>query len=69
MFGLPQKSTNNDRDFPHLLDLYRIVDPDNSLYMEALRLEIITIVAGFDQVLDEMVIFVIVSRKDHSKCL
>ena len=58
MFGLPQKSTNNDRDFLHLLDSYRTGNPDNSLYMEALILEITRIVAGFDQVLDEMVIFV-----------
>ena len=58
MFGLPQKSTNNDREFLQLLDNYRTANPDNSLYMEALRLEISRIVAGFDQVLDEMVIFV-----------
>ena len=58
MFGLPQKSTNNDQDFLRLLDSYKIVNPDNSLYMEALRLEITRIVVGFDQMLDEMVIFV-----------
>ena len=58
MFGLPQKSTNNDIEFLQLLDSYRMANPDNSLYMEALRLEILRIVAGFDQVLDEMVIFV-----------
>ena len=58
MFGLPQKITNNDRDFLHLLDMYRIANPYNSLYMEALRLEITRIVVGFDQVLYEMVIFV-----------
>ena len=57
MFGLPQKSTNNDKEFLQLLDSYRTENPDNSLYMEALRLEISRIVAGFDQVLDEMVIF------------
>ena len=58
MFGLPQKSTNNDREFLQLLDSYRMENPDNSLYMEALRLEISRIVAGFDQVIDKMVIFV-----------
>ena len=40
MFGLPQKSTNNDRDFLHLLDMYKTTNPDNSLYIEALRLDI-----------------------------
>ena len=44
MFGLPQKSTNNDKDFLRLLDIYKIANPDNSLYMEALRLEITRIV-------------------------
>ena len=53
MFGLPQKSTNNDRDFLRLLDNYKTANPDNSLYMEALRLEITRIIDGFDQVLDE----------------
>ena len=38
--------------------MYRISNPGNSLYAEALRLEITKIVAEFDQVLDEMVIFV-----------
>ena len=58
MFGLPQKSTNNDKDFFQLLDSYRTANSDNSTYMEALRLEITRIVAGFDQLLDEMVIFI-----------
>ena len=58
MFGLPQKSTNNDKDFFQLLDSYKTAHPDNSTYMEALRLEITRIVAGFDQLLDEMVIFI-----------
>ena len=58
MFGLPQKSTNNDKDFFQLLDSYRTANPENSTYMEALRLEISRIVAGFDQMLDEMVIFI-----------
>ena len=31
MFGLSQKSTNNDRDFLHLLDSYKTANPDNSL--------------------------------------
>ena len=48
MFGLPQKSTNNDKDFLKLLDIYKMANPDNSTYMEALRLEITRIVAGFD---------------------
>ena len=58
MFGLPQKSTNNDKDFFQLLDSYKTANPDNSTYMEALRLEISRIVVGFDQLLDEMVIFI-----------
>ena len=58
IFGLQQKSSNNDRDFLRLLDSYKTANPENSLYMEALRLEITRIVAGFDQMLDEMVIFV-----------
>ena len=67
MFGLPQKSTNNDREFLQLLDSYRMANPDNSLYMEALRLEISRIVAGFDQVLDEMVIFVYCQQEGSFK--
>ena len=58
IFGLPQKNTNNDKDFFQLLDSYRTANPDNSTYMEALRLEITRTVAGFDQLLDEMVIFI-----------
>ena len=67
MFGLPHKNTNNDRDFLHLLDSYKIANPENSLYMEALRLEITRIVAGFDQVLDEMVIFVYCQQEGSFK--
>ena len=58
MFGLPQRSTNNDREFLQLLDNYRTVNPDKSLYMEALKLEISRVVASFDKSLNEMVIFV-----------
>ena len=68
MFGLPQKSTNNDREFLQFLDNYRTANPDNSLYMEALRLEISRIVARFDQVLDEMVIFVYCQQEGYLKC-
>ena len=67
MFGLPQKSTNNDIDFLHILDMYRTVNPDNSLYTEALRLEITRIVVGFDQVLYEMVIFVYCQQEGSFK--
>ena len=67
MFGLPQKSTNNDKDFFQLLDSYRTTNPDNSTYMEALRLEITRIVAGFDQLLDEMVIFIYCQREGSFK--
>ena len=67
MFGLPKKSTNNDRDFLQLLDSYRTANPDNSLYMEALKLEISRIVAGFDQVIDEMVIFVYCQQEGSFK--
>ena len=58
MFGLPQKGTNNDRDLLYLLDNYRSANPDNSLYMEALRIEISRIVAGFYKVEDEMAIYI-----------
>ena len=67
MFGLPQKSTNNDKDFFQLLDNYRNANPDNSTYMEALRLEITRIVAGFDQLLDEMVIFIYCQQEGSFK--
>ena len=67
MFGLPQKSTNNDKDFFQLLDSYKTANPDNSTYMEALRLEITRIVAGFDQLLDEMVIFIYCQQEGSFK--
>ena len=67
MFGLPQKSTNNDRDFLHLLDNYRFANPDNSLYMEALRIEISRIVDGFDKVRDELAIFVYCQKEGSFK--
>ena len=67
MFGLPQKSTNNDKDFFQLLDSYRTANPDNSTYMEALRLEISRIVAGFDQMLDEIVIFIYCQQEGSFK--
>ena len=67
MFGLPQKSTNNDKDFFQLLDSYRTTNPDNSTYMEALRLEITRIVAGFDQLLYEMVIFIYCQQEGSFK--
>ena len=67
MFGLPQKSTNHDRDFLRLLYSYKTANPDNSLYMEALRLEITRIVIGFDQILDEMVIFVFCQQEGSFK--
>ena len=67
MFGLPQKSTNNDKDFFQLLDNYRTANPDNSTYMEALRLEITRIVVGFDQLLDEMVIFIYCQQEGSFK--
>ena len=67
MFGLPQKGTNNDRDFLHLLDSYRSANPDNSLYMEALRIEISRIVAGFDKVKDEMEIYIYCEQEESFK--
>ena len=67
MFGLPLKSTNNDRGFLHLLDSYITANPDNSLYMEALRLDITRMVAGFDQLLDEMAIFVYCQQEGSFK--
>ena len=67
MFGLPQKSTINDKDFFQLLDSYRTANPENSTYMEALRLEITRIVAGFDQLLDEMVILIYCQQEGSFK--
>ena len=67
MFGLPQKSTNNDKDFLQLLDSYKTANPDNSTYMESLRLEITRIVAGFDQLIDEMVIFIYCQQEGSFK--
>ena len=33
MFGLPQKSANNDKDFLQLLDSYKTTNPYNSIYI------------------------------------
>ena len=67
VFGLPQKSTNNDKDFLHLLDNYRKANPDNFIYMEALRLEITRVVAGFEKVLNELAIFVYYQQEGSFK--
>ena len=63
---LKEKQTMN-RDFLHLLDVYRSANPDNSVYMEALRLEISRIVAGFDKVGNEMAIFVYCQQEGSFK--
>ena len=57
VFVLPQKGTNNDKNFLYILDIYKSANPKNSIYMEALRLEISRIVAGFDKVGNDMAIF------------
>ena len=67
MFGLPQKSTNNEKDFLQLLDIYKTANSDNSTYMEALRLEITRIVAEFDHLLYEMVIFIYCQQEGSFK--
>ncbi|KAK1357800.1 hypothetical protein POM88_051056 [Heracleum sosnowskyi] len=58
MFALPQKGSNNDREFIGLLQKFKKVNPDNSIYMKALQEEILRIITGFDRVRNEMVIYV-----------
>ncbi|KAK1363598.1 hypothetical protein POM88_039159 [Heracleum sosnowskyi] len=58
MFTLPQKGSNNDREFISLLHRFMKVNPDNSVYMKALQKEILRITAGFDRVRNEMIIYV-----------
>ena len=67
MFGLPQKNTNNEKDFFQLLDSYKITNPDNSIYIEALGLEITRTIARFDQLLDEMMIFIYCQQEGSFK--
>ncbi|KAK1373326.1 hypothetical protein POM88_029519 [Heracleum sosnowskyi] len=58
MFDIPQRSTNNDATFLKLLEKIRTVNPDNSLYMKALKEDILRITSAFDQVRQELHIYV-----------
>ncbi|KAK1398644.1 hypothetical protein POM88_008507 [Heracleum sosnowskyi] len=58
MFTLPQKGSNNDKEFIGLLQKFLKVNPDNSVYMKALQEEILRITTGFDRVRSEMIIYV-----------
>ena len=58
VFDLPQLSTNNDRKFLHLLDRLETANPNYDMYMNAIKVEISSITAGFDRLLNEMSIFV-----------
>ncbi|KAK1356366.1 hypothetical protein POM88_049622 [Heracleum sosnowskyi] len=58
MFDIPQRGTNNDATFLKLLEKIRTVNPDNSLYMKALKEDIIRITSAFDQVNQELYIYV-----------
>ena len=55
---MPQLSTNNDRQFLHLLDKLEISNPNNDVYMNAIKTEVSRITAAFDRSLNEMSIFV-----------
>ncbi|KAK1397204.1 hypothetical protein POM88_007067 [Heracleum sosnowskyi] len=58
MFDIPQRSTNNDATFLKLLEKIRTVNPDNSLYMKALKEDILRITSAFDQVRQQLYIYV-----------
>ena len=58
VIDIPQLSTNNDREFLHLLDRLEISNPNNDVYMNAIKTEISRISAAFDRSLNEMNIFV-----------
>ncbi|KAK1398062.1 hypothetical protein POM88_007925 [Heracleum sosnowskyi] len=58
MFDIPQRGTNNDAAFLKLLEKIRNVNPDNSLYMKALKEDILRITSAFDQVRQELYIYV-----------
>ncbi|KAL8121917.1 hypothetical protein AgCh_018593 [Apium graveolens] len=53
-----QLSRNNDRQFLHLLDKLEISNPNNDVYMNAIKTEVSRITAAFDRSLNEMSIFV-----------
>ncbi|KAK1397067.1 hypothetical protein POM88_006930 [Heracleum sosnowskyi] len=58
MFDIPQRGTNNDGTFLKLLEKIRTVNPDNSLFMKALKEDILRITSVFDQVRQELYIYV-----------
>ncbi|KAK1364988.1 hypothetical protein POM88_040549 [Heracleum sosnowskyi] len=58
MFDIPQRGTNSDATFLKLLEKIRTVNPDNSLYMKALKEDILRITSAFDQVRQELFIYV-----------
>lgn len=56
--SIPQTDTNNDHGFLQVLDRYRKANPDNSLYMQSLNIEISRIITGFDRVGKKVKIYV-----------
>ena len=67
VFDLPQLSTNDDRKFLHLLDRLETANPNFDMYMDAIKVEISSISAGFDRHLNEMSIFVTCQREGSYK--
>ncbi|KAK1390320.1 hypothetical protein POM88_018498 [Heracleum sosnowskyi] len=53
-----QEGINNDAKFLGMLERYRQVNPDNTVYMKALHAEISRITTGFDRVREELKIYV-----------
>ncbi|KAK1369763.1 hypothetical protein POM88_035855 [Heracleum sosnowskyi] len=53
-----QEGTNNDAKFLGMLERYKKVNPDNTVYMKALHAEISRISTGYDRVREELKIFV-----------
>ncbi|KAK1360803.1 hypothetical protein POM88_045277 [Heracleum sosnowskyi] len=57
MFSHPTGSDNDGRFFS-MLERYRKVNPDNTIYMKALHAEISRITTGFDRVREELKIYI-----------
>ncbi|KAK1396901.1 hypothetical protein POM88_006764 [Heracleum sosnowskyi] len=53
-----QTGTNNDGKFLNILERYKKINPDNTVYMKALHAEISRITIGFDRVREELKIYI-----------